>query len=143
MAEQHFEKRRYRRLAQSLEGSHRRGHFYSRDDGLLQAADELAGGTKQRSPDRLGVAQASCLSGWRASRLRHCDLDIMRVLVITGAGVSALDDVSGLSRNDKAEESRDRLPLFFSCSGQRQYQIISLQSSLTPLLLPTRASNAS
>ncbi len=65
----------------------------------------------------MGLAQASCLSGWRASRLRHCDLDIMRVLVITGAGVFALDDVLGLSRNDKAGESRQRLPCFSLVPG--------------------------
>jgi hypothetical protein len=46
---------RSRRLAQSLEGGDRRGHLYPRDDGLLQAPHELAGRTKQRPADRMGV----------------------------------------------------------------------------------------
>jgi peptidyl-dipeptidase A len=42
LAEQHFEKRRDGRLAQSFEGSHRRRHFHPCNDGILQTAHELA-----------------------------------------------------------------------------------------------------
>jgi hypothetical protein len=39
------------------EGGHRRGHLYARDDGLLQAAHELAGTAKQRPTNWLGLIQ--------------------------------------------------------------------------------------
>jgi hypothetical protein len=37
-----------------------RRHPHERDDGLFQAADELAGRTKQRPPDWLGVGGSRC-----------------------------------------------------------------------------------
>ena len=70
----------------------------SRDDGLLQAAYELAGRTKQRSPDRLGVrAQGAAVSSppgrlgsrpslvWQAVRLPYNDDRIMRILAMAHA----------------------------------------------------------
>ena len=72
MVEQHSEKRRHGRLAQSFERSDRRRHLHARDDGLLQAAYGLARRTKQRPTDRVGVltevrAQNSAV-GFRAKR---------------------------------------------------------------------------
>jgi len=58
-------------MAQSLEGGHRRRHLYPRNDGLLQAAYELAGRTEQRPADRVGVVQASCPWPRRATRLAN------------------------------------------------------------------------
>src|SRR5262249_48337831 len=49
------EKGRHRRLAQSFERRDRRRYLHWRDDGLLRTTDELARGTKQRPPDRLGI----------------------------------------------------------------------------------------
>ena len=66
MAEQHFEKRRHRRLAQSIKRSYRQRHLHTCHDGILQAFDELARTTKQRPSNRLGADQRP-----RAGRLQH------------------------------------------------------------------------
>src|SRR5437868_5259200 len=55
LVEQYFEKGWNGRLAESSEGGYRRRYFHSRDGRVFQTAAKLAGGTKQRPPDRLGV----------------------------------------------------------------------------------------
>ncbi len=50
-----LEERQHRRLAQGAERRHRRRHLHPRHGGVFQAAANLARGTKQRPPDRVGL----------------------------------------------------------------------------------------
>src|SRR5439155_19803225 len=81
------QERRHGRLAQSTEGSDRGRYLHTRNGRILQTAAKLAGRTEQRPPDRMGLDQKAKIRGRRAEVSDH--VYAMRVLVITGAGLSA------------------------------------------------------
>src|SRR5205085_11807276 len=127
-----FEKRRHRRLAQSLERSDRRRHLHARDDGLFQTAHDLAGRTKQRPPDWLGLSccvrcpqRKSEVEGQKSGRALTANPLNLLLKEQTGEWASDFVAAAGTPRKDRVAQvlfssvfRRDPA----SCSKGRSYR---------------------
>jgi len=137
VVEQHSKKRRHGGLAQSSERSHRRRHFHPDDDGLLQTADELAGGTKQGPPDRLGLNSPSLCSMTSATSNRRVGTRAVASAVLSGFPPDA-PTPAALRTAHTTAKSRHIFFCLNAVIGSASPALSSSRPGLSALSLPCR-----